>query len=76
MNKTKYICLLDLIEWPALAMFRNGMMLTYNDNVQTATEKQLNDWLTAENTLKIIGVIDEVYQIKGFERIYVLIQSI
>ena len=57
-------------------MFRNGMMLTYNDNVQTATEKQLNDWLTAENTLKIIGVIDEVYQIKGFERIYVLIQSI
>ena len=49
-----------MIEWPALAMFRNGMMLTYNENVQAATEKQLNDWLTAENTLKIIGVIDEV----------------
>ena len=43
-------------------MFRNGMMLTYNENVQAATEKQLNDWLTAENTLKIIGVIDEVYK--------------
>ena len=52
--------ILDLIEWPALAMFRNGMMLVYSENVQMATEKQLNDWLTAENTLKIIGVIDEV----------------
>ena len=41
-------------------MFRNGMMVTYNENVQLATEKQLNDWLTSENTLKIIGVIDEV----------------
>ena len=50
----------DLIEWPALAMFRNGMMMVYNENVQLATEKQLNDWLTAEDTLKIIGVIDEV----------------
>ena len=42
-------------------MFRNGMMVTYNENVQLATEKQLNDWLTSENTLKIIGVIDEVF---------------
>ena len=41
-------------------MFRNGMMMVYNENVQLATEKQLNDWLTAEDTLKIIGVIDEV----------------
>ena len=36
------------------------MMLTYQDNVQLATEKQLKDWLTSESTLKIIGVIDEV----------------
>ena len=43
-----------------MAMFRNGMMMVYNENVQLATEKQLNDWLTAEDTLKIIGVIDEV----------------
>ena len=50
----------DLIEWPALAMFRNGMIVTYNENVQLATEKQLHDWLTSEDTLKIIGVIDEV----------------
>ena len=50
----------DLIELPALAMFRNGIMLAYSEDVQAATEKQLNDWLTAEDTLKIIGVIDEV----------------
>ena len=50
----------DLIEWPALTMFRNGMIVTYNENVQLATEKQLHDWLTSEDTLKIIGVIDEV----------------
>ena len=55
-----YLYLLDLIEWPALTMFRNGMMMTYSEDVQLATEKQLNDWLTAEDTLKIIGVIDEV----------------
>ena len=35
-------------------------MLSYQEDVQLATEKQLNDWLTAETTLKIIGVIDEV----------------
>ena len=51
---------LDLIEWPALAMFRNALMIAYPENVQAATEKQLRDWLTAEDTLKIIGVIDEV----------------
>ena len=51
---------LDLIELPALAMFRNGIILAYGEDVQAATEKQLNDWLTAEDTLKIIGVIDEV----------------
>ena len=50
----------DLIEWPALTMFRNGLMVTYNENVQLASEKQLHDWLTSEDTLKIIGVIDEV----------------
>lgn len=41
-------------------MFRNGLIVTYNENVQLATEKQLHDWLTSEDTLKIIGVIDEV----------------
>ena len=50
----------DLNEWPALAMFRNGLMVSFTEDVQAATEKQLNDWLTAESTLKIIGVIDEV----------------
>ena len=53
---------LDLNEWPALAMFRNGLMVSFTEDVQAATEKQLNDWLTAESTLKIIGVIDEVKQ--------------
>ena len=28
--------------------------------MQEATEKMLKDWLTSEDTLKIIGVIDEV----------------
>ena len=51
---------LDLNEWPALAMFRNGLMVSFTEDVQAATEKQLNDWLTAESTLKIIGIIDEV----------------
>ena len=51
---------LDLNEWPALAMFRNGLMVSFTEDVQAATEKQLADWLTAESTLKIIGVIDEV----------------
>ena len=41
-------------------MFRNGLMIPYPEDVQAATEKQLNDWLTAEDTLKIIGIIDEV----------------
>ena len=63
-----------MIEWPALAMFRNQMMMTYPENVQLATEKQLKDWLTAENTLKIIGVIDEV-QLKLKAGIYMLTPS-
>ena len=41
-------------------MNRNGVFLSFENDVQTATEKQLKDWLTSENTLKIIGVIDEV----------------
>ena len=46
------------------------MIVTYNENVQLATEKQLHDWLTSEDTLKIIGVIDEVvflYKKKALE---------
>ena len=39
---------------------RNGGFLAYDGDVQEATEKQLKDWLTCEDTLKIIGVIDEV----------------
>lgn len=48
-------------------MIRNGDFLGYENNVQEATEKQLKDWLTAENTLKIIGVIDEVQSNKSVE---------
>ena len=43
-----------------LYLSRNGMFLQYEGDVQAATEKQLKDWLTCENTLKIIGIIDEV----------------
>ena len=32
-----------------------------NCKLQEASEKQLKDWLTAEATLKMIGVIDEVF---------------
>ena len=59
-----------------MAMFRNGMMMVYNENVQLATEKQLNDWLTAEDTLKIIGVIDEVNCVKVKMKIIFMIVSL
>ena len=40
---------------------RNGGFLLFDGgNVQDATEKQLQKWLTSEDTLHIIGVIDEV----------------
>ena len=58
----------DLNEWPALAMFRNGLMVSFTEDVQAATEKQLNDWLTAESTLKIIGIIDEVKTVSNYKR--------
>ena len=51
-------------------MFRNGMIVTYNEDVQQATEKQLHDWLTSEDTLKIIGVIDEVSLFHKWEIIF------
>ncbi len=40
---------------------RNGGFLQFDGgSVQEATEKQLQKWLTSEETLHIIGVIDEV----------------
>ena len=43
-----------------LYLSRNGEFLKFEADVQLSTEKQLKDWLTSEDTLKIIGVIDEV----------------
>ena len=34
--------------------------MLFDGNIQEATEKQLQKWLTCEDTLHIIGVIDEV----------------
>ena len=41
-------------------MFRNKLFVDYDNDVQVATQKQLKTWLTSEETLKIIGIIDEV----------------
>eukprot|EP00095_Tigriopus_kingsejongensis_P000183 snap_masked-scaffold487_size158652-processed-gene-0.30 protein:Tk00183 transcript:snap_masked-scaffold487_size158652-processed-gene-0.30-mRNA-1 annotation:"hypothetical protein DAPPUDRAFT_202746" len=45
-------------EFPALGLFRNGHFIAYPGNQDN--EKQILKWLTDEDTLKIIGIIDEV----------------
>ena len=61
----RYFCYLCLsydthIKKCLLYLSRNGEFLKFEADVQLSTEKQLKDWLTSEDTLKIIGVIDEV----------------
>ena len=43
---------------PAIGLFRNGQLKVYEGD--ESNEKGLLAWLTAEDTLKIIGIIDEV----------------
>jgi hypothetical protein len=43
---------------PAIGLFRNGQFVQYEGD--ETSEKQILAWLTDEETLKIIGVIDEV----------------
>lgn len=45
-------------EFPALGLFRNGHFILFEGDQEN--EKQILKWLTDEDTLKIIGVIDEV----------------
>ena len=45
-------------ELPAIGLFRNGQFVQYEGD--ETSEKQIHAWLTDEETLKIIGVIDEV----------------
>lgn len=44
--------------FPVLGLFRNGHFIIYEDDV--SNEKQILKWMTHEETLKIIGIIDEV----------------
>ena len=50
----------ELVALPAMGMFRNGLFVAYENDIQQSTQKQLMTWLTSEETLKIIGIIDEV----------------
>ena len=44
---------------PAIGLFRNGQFVQYEGDEDS--EKQILNWFTDEETLKIIGVIDEVH---------------
>ena len=48
---------------PAIGLFRNGQFVQYEGD--ETSEKQILAWLTDEETLKIIGVIDEVSPCQG-----------
>lgn len=43
---------------PAIGLFRNGQFVVYEGDEDS--ERQILNWLTDEETLKIIGIIDEV----------------
>ena len=43
---------------PAIGIFRNGQLVVYEGDEQN--ERQIFNWLSDEETLKIIGIIDEV----------------
>ena len=45
-------------ELPAIGLFRNGQFVQYEGDEDS--ERQILNWFTDEETLKIIGVIDEV----------------
>ncbi len=59
---------------PAIGLFRNGQFVQYEGD--ETSEKQILAWLTDEETLKIIGVIDEVktiLNIKSLNLSYILL---
>ena len=57
--KHSFTCFLsDVEDLPAIGLFRNGQLKVYEGD--ESNEKGLLAWLTAEDTLKIIGIIDEV----------------
>ena len=43
---------------PAIGLFRNGQVVVYEGD--ETNERLILNWLTDEETLKIIGIIDEV----------------
>ena len=43
---------------PAIGLFRNGQLLVFEGD--EGSEKHILNWLKDEETLKIIGIIDEV----------------
>jgi hypothetical protein len=63
-NTFKHIS--GITTFPAIGLFRNGQFLEYEDDEND--EKAVLKWMTAEETLKIIGIIDEV-RIKRFKTV-------
>ena len=45
-------------EFPAIGLFRNGQFIQFEG--ESDNEKEVLEWLTDEETLKIVGIIDEV----------------
>ncbi len=45
-------------ELPAIGLFRNGQFVQYEG--EEDGERYIYEWLTDEETLKIVGIIDEV----------------
>ena len=45
-------------EFPAIGLFRNGQFVQFEG--ESDSEKDILEWLTDEETLKIVGIIDEV----------------
>ncbi len=49
---------LGIVKFPTLGMFRNGHYVQYDGDQDN--QKEMLRWMTDEETLKIIGIIDEV----------------
>ena len=50
-------------DFPAIGLFRNGHFLLFEGD--DTSDKVIMDWMTDEETLKIIGIIDEVNSMGG-----------
>ena len=53
-----FIFFSGLHEFPSIGFFRNGHFIIYEG--EEDDKKEIYDWISDEETLKIVGVIDEV----------------